>query len=161
MITMHNQRIITVTLLVIAILVIVLFIIHCIRVKGTPGNGGRVFVHGTYKLTWGKKTSQNPNYGAGADNCFYLNGVEAPTLMLKRGVYYEFSNETDEPIYFSSDPAGGYGGPGGLARNQKKEFTGLKRGTLFLRTTDDLPSSFYYQSSDRAYAGGEVKLLDH
>jgi len=85
MITMHNQRIITVTLLVIAILVIVLFIIHCIRVKGTPGNGGRVFVHGTYKLTWGKKTSQNPNYGAGADNCFYLSSyIDAQTRGLLR-----------------------------------------------------------------------------
>ncbi len=36
----------------------------------------------TFVVTVGQKTPANSMFGIGSDNCFYINGVEAPTLIL-------------------------------------------------------------------------------
>jgi hypothetical protein len=153
-----NQRTVLVILLVVVAIIIIIFILHVLKVKKVAGNGGRVHVHGTFIVTVGPKTPENPTYGHGSSECFYLNDIEAPKIVLKRGVYYEFSNRCSEPFYFSTDPAGGPGGPGSLARNTKKEFQGLANGTIFFLITDDLPPTFYYQSGDHRYMGGPIEL---
>lgn len=153
-----NQRTVFIILLVVVAIIIIIFIMHVLKVKKTAGNGGRVHVHGTFTITVKPKTSSNPNYGRGSDNCFYLNDIEAPKIILKRGVYYEFQNESDEPLYFSTDSEGGKDAPGSLAKNKKKGFHGLAKGTIFFLITDDLPDTFYYQSGKHSFMGGPIEL---
>lgn len=156
-----NQRMVAVILLIIVLVVVILFIIHAMKIKKIPGNGGRVHVHGTYIVTVGPKTqvfSSGETPSAPHGKCFHINGMEAPKLHLMRGVYYEFKNESDEPLYFSSSSEGGPGAPRSLAKNQSSSFIGLSNGTIFFMVTEDLPDSFYYQSGRTRGMGGVVQV---
>jgi len=154
-----NQRMVAIILLIVVLVVVILFIVHAMKIKKTPGNGGRVHVYGTYVVTVGQKTSVASSFSDSYhDKCFYINGMEAPKLILTRNVYYEFKNESDEPIYFSSSHEGGAGAPRSLAKNQASDFIGLAKGTIFFMVTDDLPDSFYYQSGKTRGMGGLVQV---
>jgi hypothetical protein len=93
------------------------------------------------------------------DGVFYVNEVRRPKLQLQRGLYYEFSNSSKEPLYFTTDSQGGEGQPGCLARKRKTLFTGLAEGVIFLRITNDLPDEFYYQSTNSIGAGNIIQLI--
>lgn len=153
-----NQRMVAVILLIIVLIVVVLFIVHAMKIKKIPGNGGRVHVFGTYIVTVGPKTTSVSSYSPSPETCFYINGMETPKLHLTRNVYYEFKNESDEPLYFSSDSDGGPGAPRSLAKNQSSDFIGLSNGTIFFMVTDDLPNTFYYQSGKRKGMGGFIQV---
>lgn len=155
---MITQRTLAKILLIVVIVMIIIFIVHMLKIKNSEGKGGSVVVHGTYVVSVKPKTQSNPNYGQGSSNCFYFNDIEAPNLVLTKGVYYEFKNESDEPLYFSTDMAGGVGAPGSLAKHKKHDFIGLSSGTIFFLITDDLPDKFYYQSGKNSYMGGRVEL---
>ena len=94
------------------------------------------------------------------DGVFYINEKKQPKLKLQRGRYYEFANSSNEPIYFTTDPVGGIGQPGCLSKNRTTKFRGLSLGVLFFRITDDLPDTFYYQSTHTPDTGGVVNLID-
>ena len=147
---------VAVILLIIVMVIVILFIVHALKIKKIPGNGGRVHVYGTYIVTVGPKSSHDSASNSNA--CFYINGMEAPRLHLKRGVYYEFKNESDEPLYFSTSREGGRGAPLSLAKNQSRDFIGLANGTIFFMVTDDLPDSFYYQSGRSPGMGGSIDV---
>jgi len=150
---------ITTIAIIVVIILLVCFILHSISIRNTNGNGGRVVVHGTYNVTVEPKTEDNKFYGQGSDNAFYINGIEAPLLYLERNAYYEFVNETDEPLYFTTDPDGGSGAPGSLAKKMKNGFIGHSKGTIFFKITEDLPSTFYYQSGANKNMGSVIIVI--
>lgn len=151
-----NQKRLALIILIVIVMIIVIYIVHLFRIKNEEKKGGTVFVQGTYNITIGEKTPLNPNYSRGGPRCFYLNNIEAPTLVLKRELYYEFNNKSSEPIYFSTSPVGGPGAPGSVSKNQSSNFVGLADGTIFFRVTEDLPETFYYQSGLTSYMGGKI-----
>lgn len=134
-----NRKFIVQIILIVILLIVTIAIVHMLLVKASKSRGGKVVVHGTYVV--GLTSSSDSN----SDRKFTMNNHVAPTIKLQRGVYYEFINNTDEPLYFSSDSHGGPGAPGNLAKH-KKNFQGLRNGSIFFIVTDDLPDKFYYQS---------------
>jgi hypothetical protein len=153
---MNGKKVAIILLIVVAIM-IVIYLMHMAKIRDSKSQGGRVFVHGTYVIDV-RPTSQESR-GSSEQNAFYINDLERPPLVLKRGVYYEFQNPTDEPLYFTTDRSGGPGAPGSLAKNQKKGFSGLSKGTIFFLITEDLPDRFYYQSGKTAGLGGTVEII--
>lgn len=146
-------------LIIIVIVILVVFLLHSFSIRNSKGNGGRVIVRGTYTITVNDKTKDNNFYGIGSSKCFYLNGIEAPTLKLERNAYYEFINESEEPFYFTTDEAGGPNGPGSLAKNIENGFQGHSNGTIYFKITSDLPDTFYYQSAKHKYMGSLIKIV--
>lgn len=160
MVYLTKQTLAIIVIVAVAI-IIVIFIIHAMAVRKTKGNGGRVYVSGTFEITIGPKTLGNKFHDRGSPNCFYLNGVEAPTLKLSRNLYYEFRNKTDTPFYFTVDSKGGKGSPGSLNKKKSKDFIGLANGTIFFMTSNDLPDVFYYQAgNEHAEFMGSAILLE-
>ena len=158
-----NQRSVALILIIIIIVVIVIFIIHVLSLKKTGLDEGKVMVKGSYTITVGQNTGYDKigSYGpTPPKKVFYLNGVETPTIMLRRGFYYEFTNETNEPFYFSEDILGGEGAPRSIAKHLPSDFSGIADGILFFRVTDDLPSEFYYQSGKTKGMGGKVVISE-
>jgi len=133
-----------------------------------PDENGNVTVEkikyqDTYIVTVGKKTADNKFHGTGSENCFYINGVEAPKVMMQRNVYYRFENKTEEPFYFTTSVEGGLNeegteGKDNLSKNVKN-FKGFANGTIYFMVSDDLPDNFYYQSSSNLYMGSVIILL--
>lgn len=128
---------------------------------------GRISIQRSFKVTIGDKTQGNAFLNSGSKQCFYIDGLEAPTLVLARGVYYEFKNESDEPLYFTTDPEGGYRerldgsleeAPGSVTTNIPGGFKGHAKGNLYFMPTDDLPVMFYYQSGKHKLMGSAVQL---
>ena len=146
-------------IVIIVIVFIIIFLCHTLSIKKTKGHSGRVVVHGTHRVTIDSKSQENRFYGIGSDKAFYLNDIEAPTLYLDRGFYYEFVNESDEPLYFTTSDEGGSDTPGCLAKNIKGGFKGLANGTIFLKVTDDLPATFYYQSGKSKNMGSVIVVV--
>lgn len=130
---------------VIVIILIFIYIIHTIRVKNVPNNGGKLKIRNTYVV---KDTGK----------CFIIDGVEKKTLTLKRGETYEFKIEADEPFYFTTSSKGGQGGPESLAKNAPEGSPGLYNGVIYFKVTDELPSTFYYQSDKKNHYGGQIIL---
>ena len=128
---------------------------------------GKITIQRSFKVTIGDKTQGNAFLNSGSKQCFYIDGMEAPTLVLHRGVYYEFKNESDEPLYFTTDPEGGYKtledgsleeAPGSVTTNIPGGFKGHAKGNLYFMPTDDLPAQFYYQSGKHKLMGSAVRL---
>jgi len=150
------------------------FIVHMIVIKRTPGRGGRIIVFDVFVITKGPKTTSNRFYGHGSDECFYVNGVEAPTIKLQKGLFYEFKNETDEPLYFTTDSNGGGDGKSvakwhshekesdGESKKKRgkkrrdEDIKGFANGTIFFEITKDLPGAFYYHSARVKNMGSAV-----
>jgi len=136
------MKIILQVAILIVILLVTICIVHLLLVRTSKSKGGKVIIHGTYVVNV-------------KDGKFSMNDYKAPTIKLMRGVYYEFKNESAEPLYFTSDAHGGHGAPGSLAKS-RKDFKGLANGSIFFIVTDDLPDKFYYQSAKHPDMGGEV-----
>lgn len=140
-----DKKILFQVILIVVLLLVTVCIVHLLLVKANKARGGTVVVHGTYVINVD-------------DGKFTVNGMKAPKIQLRRGVYYEFKNECDEPLYFSTDSHGGHDAPGNLAKH-KKGFKGLSKGTIFFIVTDDIPDRFYYQSGNHSDMGGEIHVL--
>lgn len=153
-----TRETVAIMIIVVVVIIIVIFIAHALVIRKSEGNGGRVFVEKSFSITVGPKSTQNKFHSVGFENCFYINGVEAPALHLSRGVYYEFVNNSDEPFYFTTDSTGGIGSPGSINKKKSKDFIGLANGTIFFKTTDDLPDTFYYQSGAHENMGSAIVL---
>ncbi len=129
---------------------------------------GKITYQESYTITVNKKTKANRFIKSGSRNCFYINGVEAPRIILQRGVYYRFINESDEPFYFTTDSEGGNiltnddgekEAIGNLSKNTKG-FKGMAKGTIYFMVSDDLPDQFYYQSSNEKNMGSGISLSE-
>ena len=166
------------TVLIIIIVLLLIWLWHSIYIKGQKKehkqnnnksdskgkdnkdnkDNKKVTVQETFIVTVGDKTLANNFYKKGHNKCFYINGLEAPTVKLLRNVFYAFKNESDEPLYFTDHPEGGDGAPGSLAKNVVGGFKGLANGTIFFEITDDLPIQFYYQSGKHRLMGSAVTI---
>lgn len=156
---MKRKTALIIVVIVIVVILMLAFVLHSTAVKNTPGNGGSVVVAKIYTVEFKDKTSSNPNYGKGSNGTYYLNGDEAPDLILQRGMYYEFVNKSNEPIYFTTSKSGGSGSPNPISKNLGDKFKGLQNGTIFLFISDDLPDVFYYQSNSSTYSGGKITII--
>ncbi len=126
-----------------------------------------IIIQQKFVITVGDKTSANKLVNKGSQQAFYINGIEAPTLLLKRNVFYEFQNMSDEPLYFKTDLEGGYKensdgtseeAPDSLSFNASGGFKGLAKGRIFVRIPDHFPVYFYYQSGKHKFMGSIVQL---
>ena len=163
------------SVLIIIIVLLLIWLWHSIYIKGQKkehkqnnnksdnkpdkkSDNKKVTVQETFIVTVGDKTLANNFYKKGHNKCFYINGLEAPTVKILRNVFYAFKNESDEPLYFTDHPEGGDGAPGSLAKNVVGGFKGLANGTIFFEITDDLPIQFYYQSGKHRLMGSAVTI---
>lgn len=128
-------------------------------VGGIKSSGGKVTVEDKYEITLGDKNSTHPFYMQGSSKGFVINELQSPTLFLKRNMYYEFINTTDEPLYFTTDIAGGSNAIFSIGTKNKKNFTGISNGTVFLKVSYDLPNKFYYHSATNKYVGGIIIVV--
>ena len=97
------------------------------------------------------------------DKVFYVNGREAPRILLKRGRTYIFHIATKElgKFYFTEDIVGG-GTPLGLPVGrpiQGLPFTDNGE-IVFVADPNVLPRKFYYQSNAYPFRGGEINIID-
>ena len=150
-------------LMVIAAVVILVLIVAWLVLRRKrevkPESDGKLHVAQVFKITVADKTEANHFLNQGDSQAFYVDGLEAPSLILKRGLYYEFKNESDEPLYFTSDLEGGYSDAGEEAPGSVNPgFQGLAKGSIYLFTSDDLPVKFYYQSGKHRLMGSMVIL---
>ena len=147
---------------IVAIVLVILIVIWLVIPKKTEvkaASDGKLQITQVFKITVADKTEANHFRDQGDSQAFYVDGLEAPTLVLKRGVYYEFKNESDEPLYFTSDPEGGFNDGGEEAPGSVNPgFLGLAKGSIYLFTSDDLPVRFYYQSGKHRLMGSLVVL---
>lgn len=132
------------------------------------GNDGKMHIRQKFVVTIGDKTPENKFFKDGSSKAFFIDGIEAPTLLLKRNVFYKFENLSDEPLYFTTDTEGGYKenpdgtleeAPGSLSKDPSGSFKGLAKGSIFFMITDDFPAYFYYQSGKHKSMGSIVQLI--
>lgn len=132
------------------------------------GNEGKIHIRQRFIVTIGDKTPENKFFKEGSSKAFFIDNIEAPTLLLQRNVFYEFQNLSDEPLYFTTDTEGGYKentdgtleeAPGSLSKDPSGSFKGLAGGSIFFMITDDFPAYFYYQSGKHKNMGSIVQLV--
>lgn len=144
---------------VVVIVVIVLLMRKRVAHRVAPSASNKLSVRQTFVVTLGDKTETNRFLNEGDKRCFYIDGMEAPNIILARGMYYEFKNHTEEPLYFTSDLEGGYNDQGEEAPGSVNPgFKGLAGGSIFLFTSDDLPVRFFYQSGKHRLMGSAIQL---
>jgi len=153
------MNILYVIVVILIIVALFFYIHHTISMIKVKKNGGRIIIEDTFNVEVKEKTEDHKYHGEGSDDCFYINDEESPILYLKRGKYYEFINNSDEPLYFTTDDKGGNGSPGSLAKNIEGKFEGHGVGTIFFKASNSLPEEFYYQSGYTEYMGGLIKLV--
>lgn len=132
------------------------------------GNEGKIQIRQRFIVTIGDKTLENKFFKEGSSKAFFIDNIEAPTLLLQRNVFYEFQNLSDEPLYFTTDTEGGYKenkdgtleeAPGSLSKDASGSFKGLAGGSIFFMITDDFPAYFYYQSGKHKSMGSIVQVV--
>jgi len=165
------MKVMIITFIVIAIIIVWIIFntdrLHHLETNASASNSASdsqtMQIARTFIITVGDKTENNTLLNRGSKQTFYVDGIEAPTIFLKRNLFYEFKIETDEPFYFSSDQNGGIRElPDGTLEEAvgaiNLGFKGLARGSVYFMATDDLPAFFYYQSSKHENMGSIVQL---
>lgn len=147
-----DAKILAIVVLVFLIIVVAIYLYHAIQIKATPRHGGKVIVYENYVVTVKRNRDGR--------KVFYLNDVEAPSLKLRRNVYYEFRNDSKYPLYFTRNSKGGPGAPGSLAKHVPKNFIGMAKGTIFFMVTPDIPDHFYYACGTHESMGGRIQTAN-
>ena len=95
-----------------------------------PGAGLPIF-----KVTVGDKTPKNPYYNKGGSKCYYIDGIEQPTLQLGPGKY----------VFDTSDPSLAAETPGDESTNHHLKFYthNDKTRRLYSMTEDGMNRSMY------------------
>lgn len=117
-----------------------------------------------YSLYIDTKTQDNPSYDKGSNNCYFIDGVEAPILNLIKGNTYYFdlsdSSNLNNNLYFSPDTSESsqssidygysiYGTPG------------TPNSYVSLYVGDRLPSVLYYRSDLDKFMGGKINIAEN
>ena len=113
---------------------------------------------GTIKVTVASKTSKHPSYGQGSANSYYLDGHEAPTLLLLSGTYrFDESNSTNNThqfkFYLDSSKTTPY-----TTNTSSNGSPGQAGAYSQITISDDAPGALYYQCSNHDYMGGRIEL---
>ena len=112
----------------------------------------------TFGVLTGPKSVKNPYYGLGYPDCFYINGDEAKSLSLVRGITYSFNVFTPgHPFHVSSDSIGG-SSTGIISQGQSAAPN--DNGLLSFTPGNSLPSNLYYDCANHTYMGGHVNLFE-
>lgn len=83
---------------------------------------------------------------------YWINGWERPRLILTLGKKYQFNVVTcGNPFFLTTDPNGGNGDIGNVSSVNASDYF-----VTTITVTEDLPKSFYYQSSKNSEMGGQV-----
>ena len=117
--------------LIIIVIILLIWIYIAFETKNSEKRGKRVVVHDTYIVTK-------------EGNSMMINGEHLPTLHLKKGVFYEFDNQTSIPFGFFGR------GDKCLISQGSECFDGLKNGKIYLQATNDLPSQFFYGTRENS-----------
>ena len=107
------------------------------------------------------KTGENHTYGIGSLKAYYLNELEAYTLVFNKGTTYRFNqshpSNDGHPIRFYLDEAKATEYISGVQTNGTPGQVGA-----FSQITvpSDAPSVLYYQCSNHGYMGGKITVAD-
>jgi hypothetical protein len=100
--------------------------------------------------------SQHPWFSHIDGNFGYaINNVPGATLILRRGLVYNFTLYNNDPeyyLYFTTDPIGG---PGDILYLNGTP-PPFNNGTVTLYIGDNIPHVFYYQDKNHKFAGGII-----
>jgi len=130
-----------------------------------------------FTVTVGAKSTNNQFYGIGSNNCFYIDGKEAPILMIppnrrfvfdqshpsNYGLRMMFSEEQSEGVLgASSSPGTSYEGtPGVSGAKSIIEFTTVMDGFLLIES--QTPDKLYYRTENanaaQKYMGAVIHNL--
>lgn len=112
----------------------------------------------TFGVLTGPKTNANPYYSLGYPDCFYINGEEAKSLSLVRGVSYSFNVFTPgHPFHISTDSIGG---SSVNIVSQGQSGSPNDNGLLSYVPSSSAPTNLFYDCANHAYMGGQVNLFD-
>ena len=113
----------------------------------------------TFNVVIQPKSTSHPNFGQGHPDAYVIDGVEANTLTLMRGVTYTFQMDnvsSIHPFYISTSNVGGGGGAfdDGVAGN-------FATGNDVLTFTPDAntPDELFYQCGIHAFMGGQINIV--
>ena len=118
-----------------------------------------------FEVTVGLKTSANQFFGHGSVECFYINGVESPNIMLPAGRTFIFdqsdsSNATNRLRFFEEQPESilGPSAAPGLTFDGIPGFGGARTIVKFTSTFDSFglieeqtPGRLYYRCEDSSH----------
>lgn len=105
------------------------------------------------------KSTAHPNFGQGHPDAFVVDGIEANTLTLMRGVTYTFQMDnvsSIHPFYITTSNVGGGGGAfdAGVDGNFA---TG--NNVLTFTPDADTPDELFYQCGVHAFMGGRISIV--
>lgn len=128
-------------LLIVSIVIIVvlfIYVFHCLNIKRTIQKGGDVTVEDVFTIDEDGKGNliiKNER-----------NEIVGDRIRVKRNAYYAFVNKTEHPVYFGEKPSGCFNYETLVGTKNKKDFAGLANGTIFLFMSEDLPNEFFCRS---------------
>ena len=111
----------------------------------------------TFAVTVGAKSANHPYFNLGNPNTFLINGNEATTLNLVRGINYSFNVfSAGHPFHFSTDQIGG--STAGLISSGQTNAPN-DNGTVFYTPDVTTPASLFYDCANHTYMGYNVNLF--
>ena len=117
-------------------------------------------IEDTLFITRGLKTAAHPHYGKGSPFSYFVNGVEAATIMLVRDSTYIIhwgAVEQDEWIFRFYDATRPQGGGKGIY----DDFIILRPWPLYhVKPDDETPDTLYYGSAENFWMGGLALVVD-
>jgi plastocyanin len=98
---------------------------------------------------------------------YFVDGIDGPTLTLRRGRTYVFEVSTpNHPFHISRDPNGGIGFPGvyetgvTVTDPDTEEDDATRTGTLTFSVPPNAPETLYYQCGVHQNMGGSIAVTD-
>ncbi len=116
--------------------------------------------HHTYTVTVASKTSAHPYTGQGSSNAYFLDGKEAPSIVLAPNMTYRFDQASNtnsgHPLAFYLDAAKNTAYTTGVTTNGTAGSSGAYTQIV---VTDATPPVLYYQCTAHAYMGSVSSSL--
>ena len=116
--------------------------------------------HHTYTVTVASKTSAHPYTGQGSSSAYFLDGKEAPSIILAPNMTYRFdqadNTNSGHPLRFYLDAAKTTAYTTGVTTNGTAGSSGAYTQIV---VTDATPPCLYYQCSSHGYMGSVANAL--
>lgn len=113
---------------------------------------------GVFGVMAGMKTIANSYFGMGSPECFYIDGIEAPTITLTRGINYLFNvYSPGHTWHISNDNVGG--NTSGLVINGQSGGPN-DNGTVLFTPNSSHASAINYVCGIHEYMGMGINIID-